>query len=363
MRERLLKAWAKLGWNYPYSVLIVAVVTSSASVYYAATNMGLMLNRNDMLLAKENRFHKLYLDYQKEFAPRDDIVVLVEGENEEALRRTVEELAGRIRAEPALTDLFYKMDLKHIKGRELLYRDLGELVEYLDGLRRLESEIGAGDAPGGFSLARMLSPLSRAGQWREAGKRGLGREDLERLEAILENIENAIEGREGYRTPWDPEVGKRPDLGLVVPDPSSPDPEKRVPTHSYLALRRKDGLPMYTMLMRSAREDREGVPAIRRILADYRPPAGVSVGLTGEPVIEEDENAASNENMTLISILALTGILIVFAAVFREFLRPLFGVAGLLVGLCWSAAYLVLVVGHLNIVSVCFVAILMGLGI
>ncbi len=359
----MLKAWARLGWDCPYSVLIVAAVTSAFSVYYAVTNIGLMLNRNDMLLARENRFHKLYLDYQKEFAPRDDIVVLVEGEDEDALRRTVEDLAERIRSEPALTDLFYKMDLKYIKGRELLYRELGDLVDYLDGLRRLESEVGAGEAAGGFSLARMLSPLSRVGMRRGTERNRLSREDLERLDAILENIESALEGRDDYRTPWDPDAGKRPDLGLAVPDPSSPDPENRVPTHSYLAMRRKDGLPMYTMLMRSTHEDRQGVPAIRRILADYKPPAGVSVGLTGEPVIEEDENEASNKNMTLISILALLGILVVFALIFREFLRPFFGVVGLLVGLCWSAAYLVFVVGHLNIVSVCFVAILMGLGI
>ena len=89
----------------------------------------------------------------------------------------------------------------------------------------------------------------------------------------------------------------------------------------------------------------------------------MTFGLTGIPVLESDEMQRSQLDMTWASIYSLIGVAIVLVVGFRGFKHPLLGLLMLVVGLAWSIGYTTLVVGHLNILSVSFAAILIGLGI
>ncbi|MGE0377292.1 MAG: MMPL family transporter, partial [Planctomycetaceae bacterium] len=90
---------------------------------------------------------------------------------------------------------------------------------------------------------------------------------------------------------------------------------------------------------------------------------GVEIGLTGIPVLESDEMRRSQFDMTLASILSLGGVGALMFLGFRGVRHPLLAMLMLLVGLAWSLGYATLFVGHLNILSVSFAAILIGLGI
>jgi hopanoid biosynthesis associated RND transporter like protein HpnN len=72
---------------------------------------------------------------------------------------------------------------------------------------------------------------------------------------------------------------------------------------------------------------------------------------------------ASQEDTLRASVLSLLGVAVVFVAGFGGWRRPLLTVATLLLAIAWSFGYITLAVGHLNILSICFGIILIGLGI
>ncbi len=89
----------------------------------------------------------------------------------------------------------------------------------------------------------------------------------------------------------------------------------------------------------------------------------VKFGVTGIPVLENDEMRRSQSDMTIASIISIVGVAAFLFIGFRGFRHPLLGVVMLFVGMAWTFGYTTLVIGHLNILSVSFAVILIGLGI
>ncbi|GIX46173.1 MAG: hypothetical protein KatS3mg131_0384 [Candidatus Tectimicrobiota bacterium] len=89
----------------------------------------------------------------------------------------------------------------------------------------------------------------------------------------------------------------------------------------------------------------------------------VEAGVTGGNALAADEMLVSQRDMQLATGLALLGVAVLFILTFREVRRPLLVVATLVVAVAWSLGFTTLTVGHLNILSVAFTPILIGLGI
>ncbi|HEY4759688.1 MAG TPA: MMPL family transporter, partial [Thermoguttaceae bacterium] len=110
--------------------------------------------------------------------------------------------------------------------------------------------------------------------------------------------------------------------------------------------------------------DKEGVEALRRLVlqARARHPA-MSMGITGLPIIECDEMSSSESSMTIATMLSVVGVVVVVLLGFGGLRHSILPMIALLLGMSWSLGYTVLTVGHLNILSSAFGAILTGLGI
>src|SRR5262249_40437740 len=89
----------------------------------------------------------------------------------------------------------------------------------------------------------------------------------------------------------------------------------------------------------------------------------VRFGLTGIPVLESDEMRDSQSAMFKASILSFVGVAALMLMGFRGLRYPLVGSAVLLIGMAWSFGFTTLAVGPLNILSVSFAAMLIGIGI
>jgi hopanoid biosynthesis associated RND transporter like protein HpnN len=90
---------------------------------------------------------------------------------------------------------------------------------------------------------------------------------------------------------------------------------------------------------------------------------GVNAGLTGEPVLEQDEMAQSQKDTTVASIVSLILCALIFIYGYNETGRPVKATLCLVVGLAYTLAFATLTVGHLNILTITFVPILIGLAI
>lgn len=90
---------------------------------------------------------------------------------------------------------------------------------------------------------------------------------------------------------------------------------------------------------------------------------GVNVGLTGEPVLDYDQMTQSQKDTTLASIVSLFLCALIFIYGYNETGRPIKAALCLVVGLAYTLAFSALTVGHLNVLTITFVPMLIGLAI
>ena len=89
----------------------------------------------------------------------------------------------------------------------------------------------------------------------------------------------------------------------------------------------------------------------------------MKIGLTGLPVMENDEMRLSESAMMTVTFLSLGGIFLVLVAGFGNFRHSILATAAVILGTMWTIGYTTAMVGYLNILSIAFGSILMGLGI
>lgn len=89
----------------------------------------------------------------------------------------------------------------------------------------------------------------------------------------------------------------------------------------------------------------------------------VNAGVTGGDALSNDEMVAVQHDTLLATIIALVGVAVLFVIAFGQIGRPLLVVGMLMIALGWTLGFATLTVGHLNIFSVSFLPMLIGLGI
>ena len=106
------------------------------------------------------------------------------------------------------------------------------------------------------------------------------------------------------------------------------------------------------------------ITAIRSQIAHVSPRyPGVEAGLTGIDVVETDETDVATRDSTITSIIASILITLMLIVAFHSWRVPLLAMIALLTGIAWSFGFLTLTVGYLQVLSVVFAVILLGLGI
>ncbi len=99
---------------------------------------------------------------------------------------------------------------------------------------------------------------------------------------------------------------------------------------------------------------------VHRVQTHY---PGLQAGVTGPDALEADEMHSSMKDVTLatwLSLLGQMGLLILFL---RSLRRTLVEGLVLILGLCWTFGLVTLVVGHLNLLSLIFAPLMLGLTI
>ena len=111
-------------------------------------------------------------------------------------------------------------------------------------------------------------------------------------------------------------------------------------------------------------DDREAIEGIRATIAALKGSfPGVQVGVTGKPVLSNDEMTAAFRDSERATVLAFVLTLVLVLVAFMRVRKPILMLAVLAVSLCWSMGAATLVVGHLSLFSVMFIPIVIGVGI
>jgi hypothetical protein len=100
--------------------------------------------------------------------------------------------------------------------------------------------------------------------------------------------------------------------------------------------------------------------AVRKVAEDH---PTVEIGLTGKPVLMDDEMRTANADMARASLVSVTIITVLFIVVFRGVRRPLLALVAFAVATGWTFGAATLLVGHLNLLSTVFMLVLVGAGL
>jgi uncharacterized protein len=367
--RRLLQGLVSVVCRYPGWVLLVSLSLAGASLWAAAARLQYKTQRND-LISPHKEHQQRWREYLAEFGDDDDIVVVVKGADRPRMEKALEELAARVQERPDLFDrLFYKVDLRSLRNRALLFLPVEEIRAIQHHLEDMGQLLKHGWIS--WKLLTLSSLLQEAVQRTAKLNPAVPLTSdnevfLTQLWNITRNAKEVLIDPEKYKTPWGSLMARPPQQKDLLAEPqfffSDPPATGETPlpptgeTLAFLLVRPIKEEGSFTYALKS-------VTAIRDIVEQTSPNyPGVEFGVTGLPVLETDEMTSADHDTRLASWLAIAGVSLLFLLVYRGIWYPLLTVATLLIGTAWAMGWLTLTVGHLNILSATFAVMLIGMG-
>jgi hypothetical protein len=346
---RLLRWMADSVYRYPRLWFYPQVVLFIVSIAYTVQNLEFKTNRKDMV-GDDQVYHHNYQEYKQEFQAEDELVAIVESHDLEKNRQFVERLGARLLQETNLfTDVIYNNDVKMLGNKALLFFPEANLEELRDTLRNYRPFLEQ------FSQATDLHSLFRLfnRQFRTA-KREDSAENRSLVKAIPAIDRIVRQATDSLQRP-----GLPPAPGLTALFDAGAKAEKQI----YITF--ADG----RIFLLTARPKTESLSkaAVRRLgelVEQVRTEVpGVNAAITGEPVLEYDEMQQSRRDTTVATLVSLLLVALIFIYGYQETGRPIKATICLMAGLAYTMAFTTGVIGHLNILTITFVPMLVGLAI
>jgi uncharacterized protein len=346
---RILQRLATAVYYWRLWFIYPQIILFGLCVWYTAARLEFNMSRND-LVGSEKKYHQIYLRFKKDFSVRDDFVVVVESENLEKNRQFVERLATRMEQETNLfANVLYKGDLKMLGPKALLFLDekmLGDLHKALGEYRPFIAQFAQAT-----NLNSLFGLVNR--QFRGASRNTNAQNEslIKSIPALQRVVDLASDSIRREGTPPSPGV-------TALFGGGNQAQEQQYITFANGRIYLVNGRTLHE------NDGQKGVERLRELVREtYAEVPGVNVGLTGEPVLEHDEMLQSQKDSTVATVLSLVISAVIFIVAYRETGRPLKATAALIIGLGYTMGFTTLVVGHLNLLTVTFLPILIGLAI
>jgi len=336
----------------PTVVVLAGLALAAAALLITIDRLGFRTSRLD-LLNPDSGYNKLWIQYIDEFGDKDDTVVVVEGTNQSHVIPVLEELAHVLSYEDQLFHaVLHEVDLSKIRSKGLHYMSLDNLHQ-LEHFQQTVSPVLRGNWAQ-LSLRPLLSNLSQ--QLEPSATQAVPShqaDTVQLLDLLIHSLLDSITQNGPYHSPWQGMHDSMVTLSQIESE--------------YLLT--KQGQLGFVLLRLSDSNDRfaqgtQAIKELRRLIAQVQANhPHVKIGLTGLPVMENDEMQASQQDSLRAGIISLVGVACLFVAGFGGIRHPILTVGALLIAIAWSLGYLTLAIGHLNILSMSFGVILIGLGI
>jgi len=348
-----MRGYRRCAWP----LLAVAVVLAVASVYYTVTNLAIRTSRND-LVASNQRLIQQSEKMDRAFGGRDGMVVVVENGHPKRAIKFAEDLAAELRRYPDhFPELFYHIDPERFKRAALLYLDPQDLDTIKDSLLKQEDLLsGLAANPSLTTFYRLVNDRIARAMIGElftgflASKDKMELPDLSLLNASLRGLSASLEGHQSqeslFSSFFPKEFNDLEGTGYFFTENDKFLLFLVTPKGDGYASRSKD-----LALLRQV---------VDQVKARY---PGLEAGVTGPDALEADEMSSSMKDVTLATWLSLAGQLGLLILFLRSLRRTLVEGLVLVLGLCWTFGLVTLVVGHLNLLSLIFAPLMLGLTI
>ena len=371
MRQRSLTALGNVVCRRPGLLVFLGIVLAIAAGIYTVHSLEFKTSRND-LIGRDSDYWRLYSAYAKEFSSEEDYVMLVEGEKPERNKAAVDALVQGLLSpknnphagdDPGAQqfvadDLFYQVDLQAFQRWFLYYLGMDDL-NCLKDFPQLVFVLQHQPNIAGFLHVANESLMQLGMLHGDQKKCTLG--FLPMITTVVGQVGDlaTATGPTEWHSPW---------MEAFIGPGDSERAEEQMKWKGYQTFRHGQMflLMIHPRVEKGTPEELHAatVPKLRRIIAEAQKQfPELKIGLTGEAVLDYDETLQSQRDATKATILTLILICILFAVGFREVLRPLMAVVTMVIVLAACMGYATLSVGHLNMITITFAVMILGLGI
>lgn len=322
-------------------VLSAIGVLTVAFFVFAAMNLGINSD-NVQLVSEDLPARQNYLEFAKSFPNIENVMlVVVDGETPEVAREATHALRDALAERPDLfNDVYIPGSGPFFEKHGLLYRDLDDLDEFALQIARVQPILTALEREP--TVANLASLIKSGLEQREDGDLA-----LDELATLLDRIGDAtVEAYQEFplAISWEEILLRGSSVESVKQWVIVVDP-----------------VLDFGSIFAAAGPMAE----IRRIAEenDLDPDHGVTIRLTGNPVLNYEEMAGLLWDIGLGGVLTFGFVVVVLFRALRSVRLVIASVATLLAGLIWTGAFAAATVGSLNLVSVAFAILFIGLGV
>lgn len=333
-----LKASTRFTLRFPWLIVLLFVVLSAASLRYTIQNLGIRNNTAE-LLSQDLPFQQVRLKLEKAF-PLDAaaIIIVIESETPEHTAMAADFVRQRLQGQPGYFDSAYiPDDNPFFRQQGFLYLDLDELEDLSDRLTDAQPFIG--HLSQNYHVAGLVDIISLA----------LEAEDkastlpLEPLLSAIDRTLIKVKSKQIHFLSWQQ---------LLTENSFDRDHTRRL----VIAKPHLD----FNALMPAQKPMAYLRGLVDEMAAEF---PGVTLSFTGEVALEHEEMETVNQDMLVSGIVSLFLVCAALWLGLRSFRLLIATFMALIAGLILTAGFATLAIGHLNLISVAFAVLYIGLGV
>jgi hypothetical protein len=327
--------------RFAWLVTILSLAATAAAAFYSAERLSINSSTADMFSA-DLPFRQREREIDQAFPQdRDTLVVVVDGDTPDLADDGANRLVARLRQQPDLFPSIFDLQASpHFRRNGLLYLSEAEIAQLTDRLAEAQPFLGAlWRDP---TLRGLFEMLALAAEHATTGDDGPAIE----IDRVFDAVADVAEAQAGGRQSW-----------LSWTDLMRAEDEKPLGPRLFVVQVLQD----YSSLRPSEGAIEALRSAARALSLDES--HGVRVRLTGSEALNDEELQSVSIGTGSAAALSLAMVGGLLFSCFRSLRLSLVSWITLFAGLIWTAGFAAVAVGQLNLISVAFSVLFIGLAI
>ena len=329
----VLAAWVSFVLRFRKTAIVAVLAATAGAGWYAARNLGVNTDTTNMISA-ELPWRQHFIEFRESFPVRDrNLLIVIDAPTPERADAFAAALLAELRRSPDLYhSVFMAGEGEFFERNGLLFLPLSNLGELTDRLAAAQPLLGL--LKRDFSGAAVIEVATRAIE-ADSGDPALAPFYSE----LAATLDAARAGR-ARSLAWNELLGQAEPTArrIIVLQPA--------------------------LDFASLQPARAAMVGIREIASSLnaREASPVRVRLTGSVAMEQEELASVSRGAGIGAIATLLMVALVLYAALRSWRLLIICLVTLVAGLALTAAFAAAAVGHLNLISIAFVVLNVGLG-
>jgi len=336
--DRFLCWWGNKVLGFPWLLIILTVLLCTASLYYTAENLGVNTNTAEML-SPDLPFQKNRLRIEAEF-PQDAaaIILVVDAPTPEQTSQAANLLAEKLNTQKdSFSSVYIPTENDFFKQQALLFLEQNELDNLAEKLTDAQPFIGY--LAQNYHLEGLLEIIGKA---LKSTDQAIPMDVNPLLLSINDAISHQLD-EQPFHVSWQ---------NLLASD------KLNTKTNRTIVIARPkmnfDEIMPAEYALKSARK------TINQIMSQN---PGIRIRMTGETALEHEELESVSEGAAIAGIVSLILVCTSLWVGLRSFKLLFTTFIVLILGLILTAGFATVSIGHLNLISIAFAVLYIGLGV